>query len=65
MYELSRRQRGKALELLKIAKIAGHLEEDKAGEVEVDMTLGAVLMLSIRDVRVLRPRFRSYDTDRG
>jgi len=50
MYELSRLQRAKALELLKIAKIAGQLEPDKADSVEMDMTLGATLMLSIRDV---------------
>ena len=40
---------GRALELLRVAKIAGHLEPEKAGSVEMDMTLGAVLMLSIRD----------------
>ena len=54
MYELSRIQRGKALELLKIAKIAGHLEPEKAESVEMDMTLGAALMLSIRDVRAFQ-----------
>lgn len=56
MYELSRAQRGRALELLRVAKIAGHLEPEKAGSVEMDMTLGAVLMLSIRDVRIIPPR---------
>jgi len=50
MYQLSRLQRAKALEMLKIAKIAGQLEPDKADSVEMDMTLGATLMLSIRDV---------------
>lgn len=56
MYELSRVQRGRALELLRVAKIAGHLEPEKAGSVEMDMSLGAVLMLSIRDVRIIPPR---------
>jgi hypothetical protein len=50
MYQLSRVHRAKALELLKVAKIAGHLEADKAHSVGLDMTLGAVLMISIRDV---------------
>jgi hypothetical protein len=52
MYALSRAQRSRALELLKVATIAGHLEPEKAESVDMDMTLGAALMLSIRDVGV-------------
>jgi hypothetical protein len=54
MYELSRVQRRRALELLDVARIAGQLGRGKEEGVEMDLALATALILSIRDVSPCR-----------